>query len=192
MARAASARRKTSETDISVQLDIDGGGASKISTGIPFLDHMLTTLATHSGFDLVVDAKGDIEVDVHHTMEDVAIVLGDVLDEALSERGDIARFAHAVVPMDEALSLAAVDLATRSYLVFDVPLEWGQVGGVPAELFEHFFDTLTRNARLTLHIITRGRDRHHIVEASFKATALALGQATRPIGGGARSTKGVL
>lgn len=192
MPRFASATRKTAETDISIELELDGSGRAEIDTGIPFLDHMLTSLAVHSGFDLVLRARGDIEVDVHHTMEDVAIVLGGVFDEALSERANIVRFGHAVVPMDDALSMAAVDLVRRSYLVFDVPLGWNEVGGVPAELFEHFFDTLTRNARITLHIIASGRDRHHIMEASFKATALALYHATRQIEQGGKSTKGVL
>ncbi|MHC1592818.1 MAG: imidazoleglycerol-phosphate dehydratase HisB [Methermicoccaceae archaeon] len=192
MPRYASAGRKTAETDISVELGLDGSGRADIDTQVPFLDHMLTSFTVHSGFDLDLRARGDIEVDVHHTVEDVAIVLGGVFDEALSERKNIVRFAHAVVPMDDSLSMAAVDLVRRSYLVFDVPLDWEEVGGVPSELFEHFFDTLSRNAHITLHIIARGKDRHHIMEASFKATALALYHATRQIKGGARSTKGVL
>jgi imidazoleglycerol-phosphate dehydratase len=193
--RRAIQSRKTRETSIQLFLDLDGAGAAEIHTGIGFFDHMLTALAMHARFDLKIDCKGDLEVDPHHTVEDVGIVLGQALDQALGERAGILRFGHAYVPLDEALSRAVVDLAGRSYLRYVAPFPSAQVGTLPTELIEDFFRALADNGRLALHLeLLNGRNSHHIAESLFKATARALATAAAldPRAAGVPSTKGTL
>jgi imidazoleglycerol-phosphate dehydratase len=195
MARKASLKRKTRETDIKLALDLDGGGRSRIATGIGFLDHMLTALATHGRFDLDVTCKGDLHVDAHHSVEDVGIVLGDALQEALGDKSGIVRFGHAYVPLDEALSRCVIDLSGRPYLHYDVTFKARQVGTMPTELFEDFFWALADHGRLNIHLETvRGRNAHHIAETLFKSTARALSMAVSldPRVKGVPSTKGAL
>jgi imidazoleglycerol-phosphate dehydratase len=156
-------------------LKLDGEGRSKISTGVGFLDHMLTSLATHARFDLEVRCRGDLHVDAHHTVEDVGIALGGALLSALGDKKGIVRFGHAYVPLDEALSRAVIDLSGRPWLHFGVVFKARQVGAMPTELFEDFFWALADHGRLNLHLDTlRGRNAHHIAETLFKATARAL------------------
>jgi imidazoleglycerol-phosphate dehydratase len=175
MARTASLSRKTSETDISLTLDLDGSGAADIATGIGFLDHMLTALTRHGLFDLTLHAKGDLHIDFHHTTEDAGIVLGRAFAQALGDKRGIRRFGHALVPMDETLAEAAVDISGRPFLVWNVSFERPKIGEMDTELFEEFFRALAFNAGVTLHINQRaGRNAHHIAEACFKATARAL------------------
>ena len=194
--RTASLSRVTTETDISLTLTLDGAGAADIATGIGFLDHMLTALARHALFDLSVRARGDLHIDFHHTTEDVGIVLGQALSQALGDKRGIRRFGHALVPMDEALAEAAVDISGRPLLVWDVAFETPKVGEMDTELFAEFFRALASNALLTLHLMCRaGRNTHHIAEACFKATARALRMAveTDPRAAGViPSTKGTL
>jgi len=199
MTRTARTTRETSESRIEVELDLDGTGQAEISTGIGFYDHMLTSLAKHSLTDLTVRAAGDLHVDAHHTVEDVAIVLGRSLDEALGDRCGIRRFADAVVPLDEALVQAVVDVSGRPYCVHTGEPEGQQhvmIGDAYlGSLTRHVFETLAHNARIALHVrVLSGRDPHHIVEAQFKAVALALRAAVGPDPGvrGVPSTKGVL
>lgn len=174
-ARKAEVRRKTKETDISLALHLDGEGRSKIATGVGFLDHMLTSLATHARFDLGVRCRGDLHVDAHHTVEDVGIALGDALLSALGDKKGIVRFGHAYVPLDEALSRCVIDLSGRPWLHFGVVFKARQVGAMPTELFEDFFWALCDHGRLNLHLDTlRGRNAHHIAETLFKATARAV------------------
>ncbi len=176
--RTATIDRATAETDITLALDIDGTGQADIDTGIGFLDHMLTALARHAQFDLTLKASGDLHVDLHHTTEDVGIVLGQALAKALADKRGITRFGHAVVPMDEALIEAAVDMSGRAHLSFAVSFPRERVGEMDTELFEEFFRALAGNARLTLHLRQKaGTNTHHIAEACFKATARALRQA---------------
>jgi imidazoleglycerol-phosphate dehydratase len=173
--RRAEIRRKTKETDIALVLDLDGEGRARIGTGIGFLDHMVTSLATHARFDLDVLCKGDLHVDAHHTVEDVGIALGDALIRALGDKKGIVRFGHAYVTLDEALSRAVVDLSGRPWLHFGVEWKARQVGTMPTELFEDFFWALADHGRLNLHLDSlRGRNAHHIAETLFKATARAL------------------
>ncbi|HEY6547856.1 MAG TPA: imidazoleglycerol-phosphate dehydratase HisB [Vicinamibacteria bacterium] len=173
--RRASVQRKTRETDITLRLDLDGEGRSTISTGVGFLDHMVTSLATHARFDLEVRCKGDLHVDAHHTVEDVGIALGDALLKALGDKKGITRFGHAYVPLDEALSRCVVDLSGRPWLHFGVEWKARQVGTMPTELFEDFFWALADHGRLNLHLDNlRGRNAHHIAETLFKATARSL------------------
>jgi imidazoleglycerol-phosphate dehydratase len=177
--RTASISRKTSETDINILLNLDGSGRHDIYTGIGFLDHMLTHLAVHGLFDLTVKATGDLHIDVHHTIEDVALVLGSAFDQALGERKGIVRMASCYVPMDETLAFVALDLSGRPYSVIEA--EWGsaQVGQIPTSLFPHFLESFAITARCNLHArIVYGRDDHHKVEALFKALARALDAAT--------------
>jgi imidazoleglycerol-phosphate dehydratase len=193
--RRAEIRRKTRETDIVLTLDLDGSGRSKIATGVGFLDHMLTSLATHGRFDLEVRCQGDLEVDAHHTVEDVGIALGDALLQALGDKAGITRFAEAHVPLDEALSRAVVDLSGRPWLHFGVVFRAQRVGEMPTELFEDFFWALCDHGRFNLHLDTlRGRNAHHIAETLFKATARALRAAVAldPRVVGVPSTKGTL
>jgi imidazoleglycerol-phosphate dehydratase len=178
--RTASILRKTNETDISVQVNLDGTGQHAISTGIGFFDHMLTHLSVHGLFDITVQAKGDLEVDSHHTIEDVALALGAAFDQALGDRKGIVRISHAYVPMDDSLAFVAVDLSGRPYCL--VQADWGmlQVGQVPTSLFAHFMESFAAAGRLNLHArILYGRDDHHKAEALFKALARALDAATR-------------
>ncbi len=194
-ARRASLERKTKETEIALSLDLDGYGRSQVSTGIGFLDHMLTALATHARFDLEVEAKGDLHVDAHHTVEDVGIVLGDAILKALGDKQGIVRFGHAYVPLDEALSRCVVDLSGRPWLHFGVTFKAAKVGTLATELFEDFFWALADHGRMNIHLDTlRGRNAHHIAETLFKATARALSMAVGrdPRVSGVPSTKGAL
>ena len=195
MSRKASIRRKTRETDVQLSLDLDGRGRSRISTGIGFLDHMLTSFATHGRLDLEVRCRGDLHVDAHHSVEDVGIVLGDALMKALRDKQGIARFGHAYVPLDEALSRCVVDLSGRPYLHYDVPFKARQIGAMPTELFEDFFWALADHGRLNVHLeLIRGRNAHHIAETLFKAAARALSMAVAldPRVKSVPSTKGTL
>lgn len=175
--RRSTRHRQTRETEVTVSLDLDGGGLSTVSTGVGFLDHMLTSLSTHSRFDLEVSAKGDLQVDAHHTVEDVALVLGEALAECLGDRRGIERFGHAVVPMDESLAAATVDCSGRAHASIEIGFAGGDVGGLPPSLLEHFFEALARSGELTLHLVASGADNHHMAEASFKALARALREA---------------
>jgi imidazoleglycerol-phosphate dehydratase len=194
-ARRAVIERKTRETDIRLSLGLDGEGRSRIATGIGFLDHMLTSLATHARFDLDVRCKGDLHVDAHHSVEDVGIALGDALMKALGDKKGIVRFGHAYVPLDEALSRCVIDLSGRPYLHYGVTFKARQVGTMPTELFEDFFWALADHGRLNVHIETiRGRNAHHIAETLFKSCARALSMAVAldPRVKGVPSTKGSL
>ena len=194
-ARKAVIRRKTRETDIRLALNLDGGGGSRVSTGIGFLDHMLASFATHARFDLEVRCKGDLHVDAHHTVEDVGIALGDALRQALGDKRGIVRFGHAYVPLDEALSRCVVDLSGRPYLHYAVTFKARQVGAMPTELFEDFFWALADHGRLNIHLETiRGRNAHHIAETLFKSAsrALAIAVTRDPRVKGIPSTKGRL
>lgn len=195
MGRRAELRRATRETDVSLSLELDGGGRAQVATGIGFLDHMLTALCTHARFDLELRCQGDLHVDAHHSVEDVGIVLGDALRQALGDKRGIARFGHAYVPLDEALSRCVVDLSGRPWLHFGVSFPAATVGTLPTELFEDFFWALADHGRLNLHLDSlRGRNSHHIAETLFKATARALRAAVTldPATVEVPSTKGVL
>ena len=193
--RQARVERNTKETQILLQLDLDGTGVSKIETGIPFFSHMLEAWSKHGLMDLAVDARGDLEVDLHHTVEDVGLALGRALDEALGDKKGIVRFGHAYVPLDEALSRCVIDISGRPYLHYDVTFKARQVGTMPTELFEDFFWALVDHGRFNLHLdVLRGRNSHHIAETLFKATARALRMAVARDPGvtGVPSTKGSL
>lgn len=197
--RTASLDRHTSESQISVQVDLDGTGEADVETGVPFFDHMLTAFARHSLTDLTVRAIGDIHIDVHHTVEDTGIVLGQALLEALGDKSGISRYGDALVPLDEALAQAVVDISGRPYLVHSgepAGFEFHLIGGhFTGSMVRHFFEALILNARFTSHIrLVEGRDPHHIAEAEFKAFARAFRQAkTRdPLVAGVPSTKGAL
>jgi imidazoleglycerol-phosphate dehydratase len=196
MARTAAITRATTETDIALTLALDGSGRAEIGTGIGFLDHMLTALARHALFDLSVQAKGDLHIDAHHTTEDVGIVLGRALNQALGDKRGIARFGQALVPMDEALVEAAIDLSGRPLLAWSVAFERDRIGAMDTELFEEFFRAFATNALMTLHLTQKaGRNAHHVAEACFKATARALRMAVAPdprVGDAIPSTKGAL
>lgn len=190
--RKAEISRKTRETDIELTLDLDGGDRS-IDTGIGFFDHMLNSFAVHSGFGLTVRCKGDLEVDGHHTVEDVGIVLGQALSQCMGDKAGIARFGQAFVPMDEALGFCALDISGRPYLVFDAPMPQPMCGGYDTCLTVEFMRALAVNAGLTLHLRSEyGDNAHHITEALFKALARALQQAVMQTGGEVLSAKGVL
>ncbi len=177
--RRGTVSRKTGETQVQLTLTIDGQGQSEITTGVGALDHFLTLFAKHGLFDLQITANGDLQIDEHHTVEDVGICLGQALGQALGERRGIRRTAHAVVPMDEALATVAVDIGGRSYCVLQGTFTGTNVGDLNTELFWHFFDSLSREARINLHILLHyGRNTHHEVEAIFKAFARALDAAT--------------
>jgi len=192
--RKADISRKTKETAISLRLNLEGKGACRAKTGVGFLDHMLDLLARHGGLDLTVTAKGDVHVDDHHLVEDVGIVLGQALKKALGKKEGIARYGWAVVPMDEALVMCAVDLGGRPYLAYGLELPAKRVKGFDTELIEEFVRAVVNAAGMNLHLRQLdGRNTHHIIEAAFKAFARALGQAVAPSGkGGVPSTKGVL
>jgi imidazoleglycerol-phosphate dehydratase len=196
VSRSADARRQTAETDISVVIDLDGSGATEVSTGLPFFDHMLDQLGRHGGFDLRVTATGDLEVDGHHTVEDTGILLGETFARALGDKAGIRRFASGLFPLDEALIEVALDLSGRPFVVYDVP--FGEVlplGDPPfnPEMAEHFFVSFATAAQITLHVTRRaGRNTHHVVEATFKGVARCLRDAVRVEGAGVPSTKGVL
>jgi imidazoleglycerol-phosphate dehydratase len=179
MGRRAVVQRKTSETDIRMTLDLDGSGTHRIQTGIPFLDHMLAQVARHGRFDLDLTAAGDLPVDLHHTVEDVGIVLGDAVSQALGEKAGILRYGAARVPMDEALASAVIDLSGRPFLVFQAPQLTGRIGDFAADLVREFFQGLTNHLRANVHIhVDYGQNLHHMAEAVFKAAGRALDQAT--------------
>jgi imidazoleglycerol-phosphate dehydratase len=194
--RRAEISRETSETAITVALGLDGEGRADIATGIGFLDHMLTALARHGLFDLKVRAKGDLHIDFHHTTEDVGIVIGQCLRQALGDKRGIRRYGAAVIPMDEALAEAAVDISGRPFLAWSVSFAQPKIGEMDTELFEEFFRALAFNAGITLHVTQKaGTNAHHVAEACFKALARALRAAVEPDPRAASaipSTKGVL
>jgi imidazoleglycerol-phosphate dehydratase len=198
MSRTARVERATSETKLVVEIDLDGTGTADVSTGVGFYDHMLTALARHSGMDLAVQAEGDLHIDAHHTVEDVAIALGQAFADALGDKRGITRYGDATVPMDEVLVQAAVDLSGRPYFVHDEPATMTPLIGpdYPTSLTRHVLESFAFNARITLHVrvLTAGRDAHHIVEAQFKALARALRTAVAldPRVSGVPSTKGAL
>lgn len=193
--RTAEVGRQTKETKIQLRIDLDGSGESEINTGIGFFDHMLTALAKHGLFDLTVQAKGDLEIDPHHTVEDVGIVLGQAVDKALGDKAGIARFGWAVVPMDRSLVLTSIDISGRGVLCYDVNIGQEKIGAMDSVLISEFFESFARNAGLTLHIRQlSGEDPHHTAEAVFKSFAKSLEAATRISERiqGVPSTKGVL
>ncbi|MFZ5891325.1 MAG: imidazoleglycerol-phosphate dehydratase HisB [Myxococcota bacterium] len=193
--RKASIERTTRETKISVEVDLDGSGQSQIDTPLPFLSHMLDQIARHGCIDLKVKAEGDIEIDGHHTTEDVGIVLGSAVLQALGDRKGIRRYGSATLPMDEALVTAAIDLSGRAFFVFRVPLPKAKIGNFDVELAEVFFEAFARSAQANLHLrLLEGNNLHHIVEISFKAFARALREAVEfdPRSTGIPSTKGTL
>jgi imidazoleglycerol-phosphate dehydratase len=176
--RQAEVHRKTKETDVRVKLNLDGSGRSKISIGLPFLEHMLELFAKHGLFDLEVRCDGDLEIDDHHSVEDIAITLGQALAQALADKAGINRYGEAVVPMDEALCRSVIDLSGRFYLVYEVPTRRQKIGNFSVELAEHFWRSFAETAKFNLHIdCLRGRNTHHILEGTFKASARALRQA---------------
>ena len=196
MSRTATRQRRTGETDIELELAVDGDGAGSRATGVGFLDHMLDLLARHGRLDLTVRATGDLHTGSHHTVEDVGIVLGQALDAALGDRAGIYRYGHAVVPMDEARAACAIDVSGRPFLALDDGgLPGGETGGFEHELLEEFFRAVVNNARITLHLeVQAGTNAHHMIEASFKAFARALRAAVAidPTESGVPSTKGTL
>ena len=194
--RKASVKRKTGETDISLSVNLDGKGEGKVDTGCGFLDHMLTLLAKHARFDLTVKCKGDIEVDYHHTTEDVGIALGSAIKQALGDKKGIVRYGNSILPMDEALILSAIDLSGRGFFVREFDIKANKVGDFDTELVEEFLLAFTRNANCTLHVRQlAGSNAHHIIEGVFKCLARALKQAVK-IDGDFKdeipSTKGVI
>ena len=193
-ARRVTVARTTRETDITISLGLDGTGTAAIATGIGFYDHLLGSLAHHGLFDLEVRATGDLEVDEHHTVEDVALVLGSAFAEALGERAGIRRFGEASVPMDESLATAVIDLGGRPYAVIELPFRGERVGQLPLQLIEHALESFARTAGATLHLRGSGRNDHHLAEAAFKALARALRVACEvdPRREGVASTKGSL
>jgi imidazoleglycerol-phosphate dehydratase len=196
MSRTSQISRSTGETDIQVGLTLDGTGAGVRRTGVGFFDHMLDALARHGGLDLDVDAKGDLATGSHHTVEDVGIVIGQAIDQALGDRSGITRFGHAVVPMDDARAAAAIDVSGRPFVAFDgLEIPARTIGGFETDLVEEFLRAVANNAKLTVHVtVERGRDPHHMVEACFKAFARALREALSFDAGasGIPSTKGLL
>jgi imidazoleglycerol-phosphate dehydratase len=193
MARTSEQHRTTKETTVDLVLDVDGGGSASASTGIPFFDHMLEQLGKHGGFDLRVEATGDLEVDTHHTVEDVGIVLGTALKEALGDKAGVRRFASSLVPLDEALVQVALDLSGRPFLVYEVDpvAEW--IGTFDPQLAEEFWRAFAFGAGITLHIRSvSGKNGHHVIEASFKGVARALRDAVKVEGTSVPSTKGTL
>jgi imidazoleglycerol-phosphate dehydratase len=194
--RTAEVVRKTKETHIRVTIDLDGTGKAQISTGIGFFDHMLDSFARHSGFDLTVEAKGDLHIDFHHTVEDVGIVLGQAMAKALDDFAGIRRFGHAEIPMDETLSRCAIDLSNRPYLVWKVAFSRPKIGDFDTELFKEFHQAFAMNSGACVHLeCAYGENNHHIAESGFKALARALRTAVEldpKTQGQAASTKGVL
>jgi imidazoleglycerol-phosphate dehydratase len=196
MSRAARVERKTGETDVRVEIELDGSGRTEAVTGIPFFDHMLAALGRHGRLDLTVRAAGDLAVDLHHTVEDVGIVLGEAVLRALGDRAGIQRYGAARLPMDEALASVVVDLSGRPFLVFQAPQLLGRIGDFDVALVREFYQALASHLRANLHVqVEYGQNLHHMVEAVFKATGKALERATRPdprIAGQVPSTKGSL
>ena len=188
--RVAERHRVTKETEIDVRIDLDGSGATDIATGIPFFDHMLDQLGRHGSFDLMVKAKGDLEIDTHHTVEDTGITLGAAFGEALGTKAGVRRFANALVPLDEALVQIAVDLSGRPFLVYEVDPVVERIGTFDPQLFEEFWRAFVVSSAITLHVRSlSGRNGHHVVEASFKGIARALRDAVRIEGDRIPSTK---
>ncbi len=195
MGRRAAVERKTTETNVKIIVDLDGSGQADIHTGIPFFDHMLTLFSAHGLFDLSIRAEGDIDVDYHHTVEDVGLVLGDAFREALGDRRGIQRYGHAVTPMDETLSSVAVDLSNRPYLVYNVLQTGKGVSGFDIYLAKEFFRAFSNRSGMNLHInVSYGENEHHILESVFKAAGRALDEASTfdPRIKDVRSTKGAL
>jgi imidazoleglycerol-phosphate dehydratase len=194
--RTANANRRTNETTIAISVDLDGSGSTDVSTGLPFFDHMLSQLGRHGGFDLAVEADGDLEIDAHHTVEDTGILLGETLKEALGDKAGVRRFASCQVPLDEALVEAALDLSGRPFLYYGIDPPGVKILGDPPfdpQLMEEFWRALVTAAGITLHLtLVRGKNTHHIIEASTKAVARALRDAVRVEGVGIPSTKGTL
>jgi imidazoleglycerol-phosphate dehydratase len=192
--RRVSLERTTRETTVALTLDLDGAGRASIATGVGFYDHLLGSLAHHGLFDLEVRATGDLQVDEHHTVEDVALVLGSAFAEALGDRAGIARFGDARVPMDESLASAVVDIGGRPYAVIDLPFRGERAGELPLQLIEHALEAFARTAGATIHVSGSGRNDHHLAEAAFKALGLALRAACTadPRRTGVASTKGAL
>ena len=195
MTRVAEIERKTAETEVRVNLALDGSGAGERDTGVGFLDHMLDLLARHGRLDLDVRARGDLETGAHHTVEDIGICIGQALDAALGDRAGITRYGDATVPMDESRAACAIDISGRGLLAFEASLPPGAIGNFDHELMEEFFRAFATNARLTLHIVVEsGTNAHHVIEAAFKASARALRAAVAldPSEHGVPSTKGTL
>jgi imidazoleglycerol-phosphate dehydratase len=194
MSRTAAVERTTKETKVRVELDVDGTGTATADTGMPFFDHMLQQLGKHAGFDLQVTCAGDLQVDGHHTAEDCGIAVGQALREALGDKAGVRRFASIVVPLDEAAVEVVLDLAGRTFVVYDVPVPYEEINGFDTGLLEDFVRAFAQAAELTVHVHLRyGRSPHHVCEATFKALAKALGDAVSLTGaGGVPSTKGAL
>jgi imidazoleglycerol-phosphate dehydratase len=193
MSRSSQQHRETKETKIELTLDVDGTGQARASTGIPFFDHMLEQLGKHSGWDLRIEAEGDLEIDTHHTIEDVGIVLGTAFKEALGDKAGVRRFASAVVPLDEALVQVALDLSGRPFLVYEVDPKSEWIGTFDPQLTEEFWRAFAFAAGITLHMRSlSGKNGHHIIEASFKGVARSLRDAVKIEGTGVPSTKGAL
>ncbi len=194
--RTAKVRRRTRETEIAVAVDLDGSGRAEVATGVPFLDHMLDQLARHGLLDITVEAKGDLHIDAHHTVEDIGITLGQAVREALGDKAGLARFGHAYAPLDEALSRVVVDLSGRPGLEFHVPFARAMIGAFDVDLTHEFFQGFVNHAQVTLHVDNlRGQNAHHQAETVFKAFARALRMAIAPdprVGGTIPSTKGTL
>jgi len=191
--RMASHSRKTAETDITATVDLDGSGSSSISTGVVFLDHMLTSFSRHSGIDVKLECRGDLDVDDHHSVEDVALVLGSAIAEALGDKKGIGRYGWAIIPMDEALAQCSIDLGGRSYCVFRAEFGRPVIQGLSTEMVEHFFLSLSRTMQANIHLtVLDGKNTHHMIEALFKSLAYAMKQAVRIEGSDIRSTKGVI
>jgi imidazoleglycerol-phosphate dehydratase len=195
MTRSARIERKTAETDVAVELNLDGGGSAQVNTGVGFFDHMLTLLAKHAAIDLTVEAKGDLHVDQHHTVEDTGIAIGQSLRQALGDKAGIRRYGHFTLPMEETLVTSAIDLSGRYLFVFNVAFSSPKIGDFDSELVEDFWQAVAANALCNLHIMLHhGRNNHHIAEAVFKSTARALRMAVEsdPRMPGVPSTKGTL
>jgi imidazoleglycerol-phosphate dehydratase len=192
--RTATVTRRTNETEVTAALTIDGSGEADVSTGIGFFDHLLTSLAHHALFDLAISAQGDIQIDDHHTVEDVTLVLGAALSEALGDRTGIRRFGDASVPMDESVASAVVDVGGRPYAIVDLPFRGDRVGELSLQLIEHAIEAIARTGGLTVHVRGTGRNDHHLAEAAFKALARALREACErdPRRAGVPSTKGAV
>lgn len=192
--RLGSVKRETKETQITVSIDLDGAGNNRIRTGVGFFDHMLTALAVHSGIDMDIEVKGDLEVDCHHTVEDTGIALGDALAKALGDKGGIDRYGSMLLPMDESLALVSLDISGRPFLVFDCPFVTDRMGEMDTQMVEEFFRAFAFHAGITLHAkLLYGTNDHHKAEALFKALAHSLKRAIRKSGGDIPlSTKGVL
>lgn len=191
--RTASRSRKTAETEITATVDLDGTGSSAISSGVGFLDHMLTSFSRHSGIDIAIDCKGDLEVDDHHSVEDVALVLGSAIADALGDKKGIGRYGWAIIPMDEALAQCSIDLGGRSYCVFRAEFARPVIQGLSTEMVEHFFVSLSRTMNANIHLaVLEGRNTHHKIEALFKSLAYAMKQAVAITGTAIPSTKGVI